>query len=57
MLTISRELGSKGSRIGKMVADALGYLLVDKGSIEMVFREYSLQTYFQELYDSEPNLW
>jgi cytidylate kinase len=57
VLTISREVGSRGAYIGQRVADALDYRFVDKESIELVLRDYGLQAHFQELYGSEPGLW
>lgn len=56
VLTISRELGSRGRYVGEKVAEALNYPFVDKESIELVLRDYRLQTPFLELHEAEPGL-
>jgi hypothetical protein len=56
VVTISRELGSRGRYVGEKVAKALDYPFVDKESIELVLRDYCLQTPFLELYEAEPGL-
>jgi cytidylate kinase len=55
-ITISREFGSEGSKIAQQVAQNLGYDLVDKPTIEGVFRQYGL-TKFKDLYTSAPGFW
>jgi len=54
--TISRQIYSDGSYIGKKVAEALGYHFVDKSAIEKVFLEYGLAK-FTEVYESVPGFW
>ena len=56
VITISRELGSEGREIGQRVADELNYRLVDRSTMEGVFRQYGL-TKFDDLTTSVPNLW
>lgn len=56
VITISRELGSEGKAIGQRVADELNYRLVDRSTMEGVFRQYGL-TKFDDLTTSVPNLW
>ena len=55
-ITISREFGSEGRRIGRQVAKSLGYDFVDKRIMEGVFRRYGL-TKFSDLYTSAPSFW
>lgn len=54
-ITISRQLGSNGLEIGQQVATSLGYDLVDKRTIDGIFRQYGL-TQFDELYSSTPGI-
>jgi cytidylate kinase len=56
VLTISREIYSEGSYIGKKVAEALGYHFVDKSTIEKVFLEHSI-VQFREVCESVPGFW
>lgn len=55
-ITISREFGSGGAEIARQVAHRLGYDLVDKRTIEGIFRQYGL-TKFNDLYTSAPSFW
>ncbi|MCB0166667.1 MAG: cytidylate kinase-like family protein [Anaerolineae bacterium] len=55
-ITISREYGSDGVKIGQEVAELLGYDFVDKRIIEGIFRQYGL-TKFNDLYTSAPGFW
>lgn len=55
VVTISRQLGSKGAEIGQEVAKNLGYDFVDKRTIDGIFRQYGL-TKFDDLYDSAPGI-
>lgn len=55
-ITISREYGSEGAKIGQEVAKQLGYDFVDKRIIEGIFRQYGL-TKFNDLYTSAPGFW
>lgn len=54
VITISRQLGSEGSRIATEVAASLGYEFVDKQTTDAIFRQYGL-TRFDELYNSVPS--
>ena len=56
VITISRELGSGGSYIGRQVAQTLGYHFVDKDTIEAVLVQYGFVE-FSEEYDSLPGFW
>ena len=56
VITISREVGSEGSYVGRSVAEALGYHLVDRNVIEEVFKQYGLVR-FRDVYDSAPGFW
>ena len=56
VITISREVGSEGSYVGKSVAEALGYRLVDRNVIEEVFRQYGFVE-FRDVYESAPGFW
>ncbi|HBD10166.1 MAG TPA: hypothetical protein DCZ69_18085, partial [Syntrophobacteraceae bacterium] len=38
-ITISRELGSGGSHIGKLVANRLGYAYIDRQILQMAAKE------------------
>jgi cytidylate kinase len=55
-ITISKELGSEGTRIGQQAAERLGYQLVDEHTVEGVLRQYGL-TKFSDLYHTTPKLW
>lgn len=54
-ITISREIGSKGDTIAEQAAIRLGFHLVDKNTIEKVFRQYGFVD-FEETYD-ETGFW
>jgi cytidylate kinase len=54
-ITISREIGSQGDTIAEQAAIRLGYHLVDKNTIEKVFRQYGFVD-FEETYD-ESGFW
>ena len=54
-ITISREIGSQGDTIAEQIAKRLGYQLVDKNTIEKVFRQYGFVD-FTETYD-ESGFW
>jgi cytidylate kinase len=56
VITISREMGSGGSYIGKEVAKKLGLVYVDKQFIARIMREYGFSQ-FDEVYDTKPNFW
>jgi cytidylate kinase len=56
VITISRELGSEGSKIARQAALALGFQLVDKKMIENVLSQYGL-VQFGEAYDAAPGFW
>jgi cytidylate kinase len=54
-ITISREIGSQGDTIAEQTAQRLGYQLVDKNTIEKVFRQYGFVD-FKEVYE-EAGFW
>lgn len=56
VLTISRELGSKGAYLAKQVAQELGYHLVDKAIIEKVLNQYGF-VQFEKAYESGAGFW
>jgi cytidylate kinase len=56
VVTISRELGCSGDRIGRAVADELGYAFVDKQTIEAVLRASGVPQ-FGQIYESYPSFW
>ncbi len=56
VITISREFGSEGTKIGRQVAQTLGYHYVDKHLIEAVLQQYGF-VQFNELYQSTPGFW
>lgn len=55
-ISISRLVGTEAARISRIVADALGYDVVDRTVLEGIFRQYGL-TRFGELYTTPPNIW
>src|SRR5512142_2756025 len=55
VITISRQLGSGGADVARQVAQSLAYELVDKRTVEGIFRQYGL-TRFDELYASTPGI-
>jgi cytidylate kinase len=56
VITISREIGSEGSYIASHVAQALGYVLVDKKVIEQVLSQYGYVQFGKD-YETVPNFW
>lgn len=56
VITISRQMGSEGTYIGKKLAKELGLKYVDKQELGKIMREYGF-SYFDEVYDSKPNFW
>jgi cytidylate kinase len=56
VVTISRELGSGGTAIGKQVAQALGYHFVDKNLVGKILEEYGI-VQLDELYRSASGFW
>ena len=55
-ITLSREIGSNGTKIARQVAGLLGYRFVDKGTFEEVLQKYGLIR-FEDFYDSAPGFW
>ena len=51
IITVSREFGSGGRTIGKMVADALGYKFYDTEIIDRVVETSGLSREIVEKYD------
>jgi len=56
VLTISREIGSRGEDLGKLVAERLGYHFADKDVMHAVFSQYGF-TPFEKVYDSPVSFW
>ncbi len=56
VITISREFGSEGSLIAERTAQALGYHLADRNTLERVLSEYGLME-FDRMYESIPGFW
>jgi len=56
VITISRQMGSEGTYIGKNLAKGLGLKYVDKQELGKIMREYGF-SYFDEVYDAKPNFW
>jgi cytidylate kinase len=56
VITISREIGSEGTYIGQEIAQSLGYLFVNKDTIEKVMNQYGL-IQFKEIYETAPGFW
>lgn len=56
VVTISRQMGSWGGRVGRLAAKQLGYAVADKDTIEKVFRQYGL-TKLGDLYAKPPSIW
>ena len=56
VITISRQMGSEGTYIGKTLARELGLKYVDKQELGMIMREYGFSL-FDEVYDTKPNFW
>ena len=56
VITISRQMGSEGTYIGKSLAKELGLKYVDKQELGKIMREYGFG-FFDEVYDSKPNFW
>ncbi|HHT81608.1 MAG TPA: cytidylate kinase-like family protein, partial [Spirochaetales bacterium] len=56
VITISRQMGSEGTYIGKRLATELGLKYVDKQELGLIMREYGFSL-FDEVYDTKPNFW
>jgi cytidylate kinase len=56
VLTISREIGSRGEELGRRVAEELGYHFADKEVVHAVFSQYGF-TPFEKFYDSPVSFW
>lgn len=55
VITVSRQLGSRGARIAQTLALQIGYDYVDKSMINKVMREYGL-TRLDVIYDHKPKI-
>src|SRR6476660_3041975 len=55
VITLSRQLGSRGEEIARQVAASLSYEYVDKQTTDAIFLQYGL-TRFDDLYNSVPSL-
>ena len=56
VITISRQLGSRGASLARDLAKELGYEFVDKSVINKVIRQYGLHQ-LNDLYDHKPKVW
>ncbi|MFZ0530279.1 MAG: cytidylate kinase-like family protein, partial [Propionicimonas sp.] len=56
VITVSRQLGSRGARLSRDLAKELGYTLVNKGLINAVIRKYGL-VHLDAVYDHKPKVW
>jgi cytidylate kinase len=56
VLTISREIGSQGAEIGRMVAEKLNYHFADKQVMLNVFHQYGFKP-FDKVYDKPTSFW
>ena len=56
VITISRQLGSRGASLARDLAKELAYMLVDKALINRVIRQYGF-TQLNEIYDHKPKIW
>lgn len=58
VITLSRELGSRGDRIAELLAEKLSYRFVNKAEIERVLREDGIPETSIEKYDEKsPGFW
>ena len=55
-IAISRLVVSEGANIARRVTEALGYTLLNKSTLEGIFRQYGLEK-FGDLHTSPPNIW
>lgn len=55
-ITLSREIGSNGTKIARQVAEILGYRFADKRTFEEILQQYGLVK-FEDFYDSAPGFW
>lgn len=56
VITISREFASEGTYIAQQAAQALGYYLVEKSTLEKILGQYGF-VQFGEEYESAPSFW
>lgn len=56
VITISREFASQGTFIAQQVAQALGYYLVEKSTLEKILSQYGFVEFGEE-YESAPSYW
>ncbi len=56
VITISRELGSGGTYVSRQVAQALGYHLITKDTLQKVLSQYGFAQ-FETEYESAPSFW
>ena len=55
IITISRESGARGSRIGQQLAEQLGYRYIGRDAIHEVCKEYGIrQDEYEHLYEHAP---
>jgi cytidylate kinase len=56
VITISRQFGSNGSMIATRVAEAMGFHLADKHTMENILRQYGM-VQFERVFDEAPSFW
>lgn len=56
VITVSRELGSRGSQIAENTARALGYHFMDKRAIGLILGEFGMVEFGRE-YELAPSIW
>ncbi|MGO9409707.1 MAG: cytidylate kinase family protein [Spirochaetia bacterium] len=58
IITLSRELGSLGTKIADMLSSRLGYSKLDKDSLEVLLKELGMtEKQFARDDEKQPGLW
>jgi cytidylate kinase len=57
IVTVAREYGSGGGRIAQVLADRLGWKLLDRCLVEKIARTASVEPQVVEKYDERPDAW
>ncbi len=55
-ITISRQVGSSGTEIARIVAHELGLALIEKEDIEAIMQQCGFSA-FEEIYNAKPSFW
>ncbi|HZJ87855.1 MAG TPA: cytidylate kinase family protein [Sphaerochaeta sp.] len=56
VITISRQVGSSGTKIARIVASELGLALIEKEDIEEIMQRCGFSA-FEEIYNAKPSFW